>query len=166
MDLAGLHAFQARRAFAAEVAKGEAGMNLAGAPHACCCFLLLLPRPCGCSLSQLMNSSERSFQAFLPDGIVYTWLLLSVEGNPCIILCNPASNFSALKRTLLPLAEAALQIAAEDDAIVSHSVVPLPVGSFRKRIRALVQELIRLRLPQCDSPQAQLEVSPQQIFRT
>ena len=32
------------------------------------------------------------------------------------------------------LAEAALQVAAEDDALVSHSTVPLPVQSFHSRI--------------------------------
>jgi hypothetical protein len=45
------------------------------------------------------------------------------------------------------LAEAALQIAAEDDALVSHSSVQLPVASFRKRLQRLADELIRVVLP-------------------
>mmetsp|Transcript_19795 Transcript_19795/g.59797 ORF Transcript_19795/g.59797 Transcript_19795/m.59797 type:complete len:513 (+) Transcript_19795:154-1692(+) len=39
----------------------------------------------------------------------------------------------------MDLAEAALQIAAEDDAIASHTVVRLPVGSYRQRLNKLAQ---------------------------
>jgi len=45
------------------------------------------------------------------------------------------------------LAEAALQIAAEDDALVSHSSVKLPVAAFRQRLQRLANELIRVVLP-------------------
>jgi len=45
------------------------------------------------------------------------------------------------------LAEAALQIAAEDDALVSHSSVKLPVAAFRQRLQRLADELIRVVLP-------------------
>jgi len=44
------------------------------------------------------------------------------------------------------LAEAALQIAAEDDAIVSHSAVAFPVDAYLGRIQRMVDELARLRL--------------------
>ncbi|KAG7668476.1 hypothetical protein Ndes2526B_g03893 [Nannochloris sp. 'desiccata'] len=45
------------------------------------------------------------------------------------------------------LAEAALQIAAEDDALVSHSSVKLPVAAFCRRLQRLADELIRVILP-------------------
>ena len=45
------------------------------------------------------------------------------------------------------LSEAALQIAAEDDALVSHSAVPLPVDSFRRRLEKLANEIERIVLP-------------------
>ncbi len=47
----------------------------------------------------------------------------------------------------MDLAEAALQIAAEDDALVSHSAVKLPVASFRQRLQRIADELIRVVLP-------------------
>lgn len=37
----------------------------------------------------------------------------------------------------MDLAEAALQISAEDDAIASHTVVRLPVGSYHQRLAKL-----------------------------
>lgn len=45
-------------------------------------------------------------------------------------------------------AEAALQIAAEDDALVSHSAVPLPVASYLARLERMADELARWRLPE------------------
>ena len=47
----------------------------------------------------------------------------------------------------LDLAEAALCIAAEDDALVSHSAVRLPIAAFRGRLQRLADELARVRLP-------------------
>lgn len=47
----------------------------------------------------------------------------------------------------MDLAEAALQIAAEDDALVSHSAVQFPVASFRRRLQNLADELTRVVLP-------------------
>eukprot|EP00873_Tetraselmis_striata_P010348 jgi/Tetstr1/430612/TSEL_020409.t1 len=44
------------------------------------------------------------------------------------------------------LAEAALHIAAEDDAIVSHSAVAFPVDAYLGRVERMVDELARLRL--------------------
>jgi len=44
------------------------------------------------------------------------------------------------------LAEAALHIAAEDDALVSHSSVKFPVASYLGRVVKMVDELARLRL--------------------
>ena len=61
----------------------------------------------------------------------------------------------------IKLAETCLHIAAEDDAIVSHSVVELPVQSFLARLEALADDLARSRLPALGSlapPEAQLQV--------
>jgi hypothetical protein len=44
------------------------------------------------------------------------------------------------------LAEAALQVAAEDDALVSHSTVPLPIQAFQGRISRLANGVHRARL--------------------
>ncbi|GAB4816397.1 hypothetical protein N2152v2_003443 [Parachlorella kessleri] len=44
------------------------------------------------------------------------------------------------------LADAALQIAAEDDALVSHSSVKLPVEAFHSRLERLAEEVAELRL--------------------
>jgi len=44
------------------------------------------------------------------------------------------------------LAEAVLHIAAEDDAIVSHSAVAFPVDAYLGRVERMVDELARLRL--------------------
>lgn len=56
------------------------------------------------------------------------------------------------------LAMAALQIAAEDDAIVSHSSVKLPVEAFSKRIDIIVRDLIKLLNETDGSPAATLKV--------
>lgn len=47
----------------------------------------------------------------------------------------------------MDMAEAALQIAAEDDALVSHGAVAFPVASFRQRLQRLADELARVTLP-------------------
>lgn len=63
------------------------------------------------------------------------------------------------------LAEAALQVAAEDDALVSHSSVQLPVQSFLNRISRLANDVNTLHLrslPPGSSPQEALQVSPSQ----
>lgn len=62
----------------------------------------------------------------------------------------------------ISLAETCLHIAAEDDAIVSHSSVELPVQSFLARLDALVDGLARTHLPQLGpqaTPGAQLQVA-------
>ena len=46
----------------------------------------------------------------------------------------------------MQLAEAALLVAAEDDAIASHSTVPFPVESYLARIQALADEFAQQRL--------------------
>ena len=59
------------------------------------------------------------------------------------------------------LAEAALQIAAEDDAIVSHSTVQLPIQSFLRRIDRLasdMQSAVLQKMPEDASPDDILEV--------
>lgn len=47
----------------------------------------------------------------------------------------------------IDLAEAALHIAAEDDALVTHSTVKFPVQSFQKRLQRMADELARVHLP-------------------
>ena len=59
------------------------------------------------------------------------------------------------------LADAALQVAAEDDAIISHSTVKLPVKSFQGRIARLTADLASNHLPDIStaSPEQQLQVA-------
>ena len=59
------------------------------------------------------------------------------------------------------LAEAALHISAEDDAIASHSTVRLPVDAFLKRIEQLSGELATMHLRHTEDaePEAILQVS-------
>lgn len=58
----------------------------------------------------------------------------------------------------LDLALAALQVAAEDDATVSHSSVSLPVEAYSKRIDALVRDVLRMLGTKLRSPQEALKV--------
>ena len=61
------------------------------------------------------------------------------------------------------LAEAALQVAAEDDAIVSHSTVQLPVHSFLQRITRLassVNSAVIQRMPVGAAPDGVLQARP------
>lgn len=44
------------------------------------------------------------------------------------------------------LADAAFQIAAEDDALVSHSSVKLPVHLYSKRLQRMADDIARHRL--------------------
>lgn len=57
---------------------------------------------------------------------------------------------------------AVLEIAAEDDAIASHTVVRLPVGSYHQRLQKLAQGA-RMALAALSSdaqPAAQVQVCP------
>jgi len=47
---------------------------------------------------------------------------------------------------------AALEIACEDDAVQTRSVVKLPIQAYSKRLDTMVEELIRLHLPKLDNP--------------
>ncbi len=60
----------------------------------------------------------------------------------------------------ISLADAALQVAAEDDAIISHSTVKLPVKAFQGRISRLAADLANHHLPDKSSsdPEQQLQV--------
>lgn len=62
----------------------------------------------------------------------------------------------------MDLAEAALQISAEDDAIASHTVVRLPVGSYLQRLAKLSEGAAQAlsALPPNSAPEKQIEVSP------
>ena len=56
------------------------------------------------------------------------------------------------------LARIALEIAAEDDALISHSPVPLPVDAYLNRLQAMALEFAGHYLPpQCDNPHNVLE---------
>jgi hypothetical protein len=58
----------------------------------------------------------------------------------------------------LDLAKAALEIAAEDDALVSHSPVPLPVDAYIDRLESMAVEFAHHYLPAQDkSPTALFE---------
>lgn len=48
---------------------------------------------------------------------------------------------------MLELSAAALHIAAEDDALVSHSTVQLPVPSYQQRLQRMANELASQYLP-------------------
>lgn len=69
-------------------------------------------------------------------------------------------NFAA-GEARLDIADAALQIAAEDDAIVTHSPVLLPVGEFKKRISRLANDLGHRVLPELNPE----ERNPADIIR-
>lgn len=63
------------------------------------------------------------------------------------------------------LARAALEIAAEDDALVSHSPVPLPVDAYLNRLQAMALEFAGHYLPpHCDSPDNVLEALDLYLF--
>ena len=65
----------------------------------------------------------------------------------------------------IELARASLQIAAEDDAIVSHSTVDLPIQSFLSRLESLVTSLSRRpQLSQARTPEEQLQVIRRFLF--
>lgn len=50
------------------------------------------------------------------------------------------------------LARTALHIAAEDDSLISHSSVPLPVDSFVERLDDLSLGFCSLYMPRSDAP--------------
>ena len=54
----------------------------------------------------------------------------------------------------MDLAEAALAVAAEDDALVTGSVVPLPVEAYLQRLEKMVDELASKRLAHLDAAAA------------
>ena len=58
----------------------------------------------------------------------------------------------------LPLMQAALLIAAEDDALVSHSTVELPVNSFLARMERLVDSLARSHVRPDQAPEEAVQV--------
>ena len=58
----------------------------------------------------------------------------------------------------LDLAEAALLISAEDDALISHSPVPFPVDSYLGRVSGLAEELLGSVLPPLSEPSTPREI--------
>ena len=118
-------------------------------------------------------------QAFPPlladsDLIMYTANLSTCRGMSCNIRSAlAADNWEAIcrgvKMVMMPvcpdaginLAEAALQVAAEDDAIVSHSTVRLPIQSFLQRIDRLASNMrsaVLQRMPEDAMPDDILQV--------
>jgi hypothetical protein len=80
--------------------------------------------------------------------------------------CSFAKEIGKLSKPLrkdgtarsLDLAKAALEIAAEDDALVSHSPVPLPVDAYIDRLESMAVEFAHHYLPARDkSPTALFE---------
>lgn len=70
----------------------------------------------------------------------------------------PPEDGTESPQRLLDLARAALEIAAEDDALVSHSPVPLPVDSYIDRLESMAVEFAGHYLPpQNRSPQVVFE---------
>lgn len=68
------------------------------------------------------------------------------------------------------LADAAFQIAAEDDALVSHSSVKLPVQQYAKRMQRMAEDIARNKLSHMPSigsdrdPEAVLQVVQQYLY--
>lgn len=69
---------------------------------------------------------------------------VSVEQAARVGFCSLIKNFSDIERGTsitinrgVDLARVALQIAAEDDSLISHSSVPLPVDDFIERLDSL-----------------------------
>ena len=57
----------------------------------------------------------------------------------------------------LDLARAALEVSAEDDALVSHSPVPLPVDSYLERLTGMAMEFAGHHIsPQEQTPEVVL----------
>lgn len=78
-------------------------------------------------------------------------------------MCVYATVLRGFALAGINLAEAALQVAAEDDAIVSHSSVQLPVHSFLNRISRVANDANRLYLremPSSSTHHQTLQVSP------
>ena len=78
-------------------------------------------------------------------------------------------RYHGLVNAGINLAEAALQVAAEDDAIVSHSTVQLPIQSFLQRITRLasnVNSAAIQKLPADASPEEVLQVRPVPLSTT
>lgn len=67
---------------------------------------------------------------------------------------------------LIDLATAALHIASEDDALVSHSSVKFPVQSYLQRLQRMADELASSRLQQNNAatPEEQLQIIMDYLF--
>ncbi|XP_065021050.1 uncharacterized protein LOC135645978 [Musa acuminata AAA Group] len=67
-------------------------------------------------------------------------------------LSGISGETSIVVRIGADLAKAALQIAAEDDSLISHSSVPLPVDAFVERLDDLSMGFCSLYMPPLNSP--------------
>ena len=75
------------------------------------------------------------------------------------------ANLSKAPECSVDLARAALEIAAEDDALVSHSPVPLPVDAYLNRLQAMAMEFAGHYLPpKCDNADDVLEALDLYLF--
>jgi hypothetical protein len=59
-----------------------------------------------------------------------------------------------------------LELAAEDDALSTHSVVELPVKSFEKRVDSLVTEFVNNYLPDDKAPLSVARAVEAYLFKT
>ncbi|KAH9295390.1 hypothetical protein KI387_038978, partial [Taxus chinensis] len=67
-------------------------------------------------------------------------------------MCNSEREVSISKCIKIDLGRAALEIAAEDDALISHSSVSLPVDAYISRLDVLSMEFCRHFLPPRGAP--------------
>ena len=125
MDLAEVHAWEARRAFVETVAKGESGARIA--PFLIDSDVVMNLYAARSSASRSMSCNVRSPK---PGD---RWEAMYRGVNIVVMHVCPNAGIN--------LAEAALQVAAEDDAIVSHSTVRLPIQSFLQRIDRLASNM-------------------------
>ena len=115
--MSSVNAWKARQRLAAQIARGESGIELAQV------------RACACQPGSAEAPGLRGTGRPLPA-------------------CGPQA-----------CTQAALLIAAEDDALVSHSTVELPVASFLARIERLVDTLGRSHVSPDQPPEQAVQAS-------
>lgn len=82
-------------------------------------------------------------QIYLPISLIFGFCLLSIDGKQAARdgFCLQINKLTDIERDtsisinrVVDLAKTALHIAAEDDSLISHSSVPLPVDDFINRL--------------------------------
>lgn len=103
--------------------------------------------------NNIMDGAKGFLSVFSPSLLIqyfYPFLVESIFDNVTVVqaarvgFCSLIKNFSDIERGTsiainrgVDLARVALQIAAEDDSLISHSSVPLPVDDFIERLDGL-----------------------------